>query len=1000
MTPVTSLAFGPLLKRARRAARLTQAELAERAGFSVVYVSMLERGARAPQRTTLALLADALDLSSDERVAFEAAAQAPDMARRQRSADPVGTAHPPVGVYLGALTAVAGGQGRILLLVGEPGVGKTRLAQQIALMAPARGFCVFTGRCYEPQQRVAYYPFLEALAEAASLAQGSLLTSVAERWPEVARLLPDQAAMAPAPIQVDDGNAQQRLFWQVSELLGTLSERAPVAVLLDDLHWADRASLDLLQHLTRRLRERPILLLGTAREVEAQHQHPLLEALSDLRREELLEQITVRPLAADETSALIGAALGGTDGAAGEAPIVAPELAARIYARSEGNAFFIRQLAKALNEQDELQFVGGQWRLSATNASASVSLVETPESIRAVIGLRLARLTPLTQDVLREASVLGQLFVFGELQDMSHRDEREVEEALEEATRAGIVREGARDRYHFNHALTRDTLYAELSARKKRRFHRSAADTIERMPDHERRAAELSYHLRAAGEGERALPYALLAGDQAETVYAHSEAEHHYRAVLALAQELADTAREAETLERLGPVVGVQGRYDEALELLERALANYQSLQDQSGELRALAALLEIQSEFGSEMLETAVARAKAILARLEPPEGSMLKPARASELAAVYRALAIVHYAGRREEVLAAASRATELARLAGDERQLVMAQHRLYVAGRNLDVNVAAWEDQLALARRTGQTKFVVFAHNMIGQTHSKNGEFARALPHMEQSLAVAEQRGDPTFLAWQLNNFTDFLMLFGDWPRARATYARAETLMREVDPRGVTWHAAGISTWPGKFALLEGRDEEGRQLLEQAIGRIEQVGTAVILTYAVCPLAEADVLAGRTEHAHLRLAALLQNPAIYESDALDARLLLAWAEGTLGRLAQAETRLAAVLASAPARVRSDALRVQGLLAIMKGDWDAAAEALNEALERVRAMPYPYAEAKALFVYGQLDAAKGDLERARERYQQAFLICERLGEGLYRKYIERDLWRLAQKR
>src|SRR5262245_39502164 len=204
-------AFGVALKRARRAARLTQAQLAERAGFSVVYISMLERGARQPQRTTLALLADALTLSSAEHVALEAAAPAPDAAKRRRGDGEAGTPQLPVGGFLGALPsgqlvgrereravigaaleAVASGQGRFLVLVGEPGVGKTRLAQEIALLSRAAGCRVLSGRCYEPQQTVAYYPFLEALAMAEAGAAPLLQGRLADRWPEVARLLPER----------------------------------------------------------------------------------------------------------------------------------------------------------------------------------------------------------------------------------------------------------------------------------------------------------------------------------------------------------------------------------------------------------------------------------------------------------------------------------------------------------------------------------------------------------------------------------------------------------------------------------------------------------------------------------------------------------------------------------------------------------------------------------------------------------------------------------------
>jgi tetratricopeptide (TPR) repeat protein/transcriptional regulator with XRE-family HTH domain len=1011
MTAVTSLAFGLALKRARRAARLTQAELAERAGFSVVYVSMLERGARQPQRTTLTLLADALTLADADRATLEGAAQlAADRATsRHRRSGPDGGSALPIGAFLGAappeplvgcgaeldaihaaLDAVAQGHGRLLMLVGEPGVGKTRLAQQITITARAQGFHVLTGRCYEPQQTVAYTPFVEALTQAVALTP-----DVVERWPEVARLLPSSDHDAHAPAHLDDGRAQQRLFYQVCTFLGALTDRQPLALLLDDVHWADGASLELLQHLARQTRDLPILLVGTARAVEAQHEPPLVDALSDLRHDELLQRIEVERLAEEEASALIGVTLGGADGAQGDATTVSAALSQRIYARSDGNAFFIRQLTRALQEQGDLTFATGRWDLSAQDTAISA-----PESIRSVIGRRLGRLTAHTQEVLREASVLGQVFAFDELQGISQRGEQEVEEALEEAAGRGIVREGQRDQYHFNHALTLETLAADLSARRKRRLHRAAGAVIESQPDHERRAAELAYHFLAADESERALPYALLAGDQAEAVYAHAEAEKHYRAALAAAQDVGDASHKALALEKLGAVVHLLGRSDEAPDLLDRALRSYQALQDQEGELRALAAWLLAQAEFGRAKLDEAVARTHAVLVRVDLSDVSTLAPTLVSAAAGVYTNLAWIYStSGRHADTLGPASRAVELARAAGDEKLLALALFRL-IGNPGFDGDVmASFHDLLALAERTGQTAMVVTAHNNIGGMLIEAGEFALARPHIEQAVAMAERRQDPRHLAWQLHNFTWFLFDSGDWPRARETYARAEAIMREVDRHGANWQSVAMSIVPGRFALVEGREEEGRRLLEQAIERIKKVGTHFVLPFPVGALAEADLLAGRTESAQLRLTSFLPDPAHAEDNDVTLLPLLAWAEGALGQLEQAEARLKRFLAGEASLVRVDALRVRGLLATMQGDWDTAAKALDEALERTRVIPSPYAELKALWVYGQLEAARSDPAAARKHLKQALLICDRLGEGLYRKYVERDLRRLAHK-
>jgi tetratricopeptide (TPR) repeat protein len=299
------------------------------------------------------------------------------------------------------------------------------------------------------------------------------------------------------------------------------------------------------------------------------------------------------------------------------------------------------------------------------------------------------------------------------------------------------------------------------------------------------------------------------------------------------------------------------------------------------------------------------------------------------------------------------------------------------------------------LTLAERSGQIQIVVFAHNMIGEQHMEAGEFALGLPHMERAIAAAEQLQDPLRLAWQLNNFTWFLYFCGKWQRARETYLRAELLLREADPQGATWHAAVISVTPGMLALVAGHEDEGRRLLEEAIEHIERVGTTFSLDLPTYLLAEADLLADRAEAAQLRLMSFLQTDLLApaDSNALGALLLLAWSERDLGRHAQAEARLEGVLATARPFVRVDALRVRALIATYRERYQEAANDLDEAIALCQAMPYPYAEAKALWIYGRLEVARGDPAAARERFTAALAICDQLGEGLYAKHIEREL-------
>ncbi|HLJ80577.1 MAG TPA: adenylate/guanylate cyclase domain-containing protein, partial [Ktedonobacterales bacterium] len=204
----------------------------------------------------------------------------------------------PIGGFLGALPsgplvardvelsqvhdateAVMHGSGRLVLLTGEPGIGKTRLAQEVTLAVRNRGFLVATGRCYEPEQAVAYYPFLEALAVAAEAAPSSLRATLPRRWPDVLRLIPDGRPDEGGPQATERAVAggqeeQQRLFWAVTGFVRALADHRPVALLFDDLHWADSASLALLQHLARHTRAARVLLLGTYRDVEISRKHP------------------------------------------------------------------------------------------------------------------------------------------------------------------------------------------------------------------------------------------------------------------------------------------------------------------------------------------------------------------------------------------------------------------------------------------------------------------------------------------------------------------------------------------------------------------------------------------------------------------------------------------------------------------------------------------------------------------------------------------------------
>jgi predicted ATPase/transcriptional regulator with XRE-family HTH domain len=618
--------FGELLRHLREAAGLTQARLAEKAGLSPRGLNDLERGARkAPRWDTVARLADALALAPAERQAFVAAAHVAHAAARAAHANelvgevavPGGANQPPavegttnlftphvsptaptplalpddaqqqqlpLGRYLGALPegllvgreserarlraaveAVSSGQGgRLLLLAGEAGIGKTRLAQETTRVAHERGFLIVTGRCYEPQQTVAFYPFLEVLSRAYSAAPESLRAELPRRWPDVARLLPDQPIGLHLMPSSGTREEQVRVFLHVTGFLRALADVQPVALLLDDLQWADSASLDLMQHLTRHTHASRVLMLGTYRDAEVTRVHPLEAVLRDLGREQLFEQLTIRRLSQEGTAQLMASSFGLEN--------ASDEFAATLHARTEGNPFFTVEVLRDLIERGDIYREHGRWR---NRAQGEIVL---PESVRLVILHRVGRLTAESQTILQEASVLGQVFGFADLQAMGTRVEAAVDAALEEARAAALVREPGNGRYSFHHVLIQQVLYTELTSRRRRGLHRAAGEALERLGERERerRVAELAYHFSRTDQWEKALRYLRESAEQAGAAGARREEAALLVRAIACAENLDQSDLATELRAKRGNVllaVGTRAAWTEAAEELNATLA-------------------------------------------------------------------------------------------------------------------------------------------------------------------------------------------------------------------------------------------------------------------------------------------------------------------------------------------------------------------------------------------------------------------------------------------
>ncbi|HKT40362.1 MAG TPA: AAA family ATPase, partial [Ktedonobacterales bacterium] len=771
-----------------------------------------ERGiSRAPHKTTVELLCSALELPPEQYAAFLAAARKPMANDTDGELDaaltadedeedggafdaagsglPVIATQRAIGGFLGALPdrpivtreaelrqigdaldATLRGAAKIVFLAGEPGVGKTRLAQEASIAAQARGYLVVTGRCQEPYQTMPYYPFVEALLAAVTNAAPAIREELPRSWPEVQRLLPGAAQDRDASGVYRRAEEQQRLFWSVTRFFQALALEQPIALLLDDLHWADDASLGLLRHLAQHTRASRVFMLCAYRDTDLSRRHPLRRIIHDLTRERLADRLAVTRLSQAGTAALVvdiitGSAgntgnTGNTDNdahatsAASEPPTALIEA---IHRSTDGNPFFTVEVLRALQQRGEMRSADGRWEWRSEQE------ILVPESVQAAIDERLARLEPGTQELLEEASILGESFTFDDLVALQERDEDEVEAALEAAIAASLAQEIGPDSYRFNHVLTQQALYHGVSRRRRRRLHLAAGAALERLPQSQRssHASELAWHFLQAEEPARALPYVLQAGDQAQAIYAYAAAENRYRTAVELARDLQDTAREAVAQARRGTALAALARWDEALEALRRAAELDRAAGANEALAQDVALMGRVYNDHGTP--ETGIEVTRPYLDQLSPetPSGA---------LAQVYTALSHLYLAsGLYHELLATAERAVSLASEAGDPGLLAEAKGRYGVAlailGR-YDEALPMLHEVVRLAEEAGALETQVLALNNTAHCHLLAGPLVTALDIFTQAIELAPRLHSPLMLPLLLVNHALASFLLGDW------------------------------------------------------------------------------------------------------------------------------------------------------------------------------------------------------------------------------------------
>ena len=877
------------------------------------------------ERLILALLAKPPDErpASAEDVGRALAGLRPGPAREAEEANPLGRLAQ--GQFVGRrdelerlralLDGALSGRGALALVAGEPGIGKTRLVEELAAYGGLRGARVLWGRCYEGDGAPAYWPWVQ-------IVRAYLAVRPAEAWAaemgagaaDIARVVPEAGAAAGEPAAAAADESPEEARFRFFEAMGSFARNAaadrPLVLVLDDLHWADASSLLLLGFLAQEARSAPVLVVGTYRDIEVDRDHPLTRVLGDVRA---AERITLAGLPERDVARFLEAR-------SGAAPH--PRLVAAAYARTEGNPFFLSEVMRLLVSEGGLD----------DNPERALAV---PAGVRDVLARRLDRLSEGTRKLLGVAAVIGRDFGLDVVQRAAGASADEVLDALDEAVEAQVLVTGRAGRFRFNHALVRETVYDEVGTVRRLRLHLKVGEALEAVHGRAREAhvAELAHHwfeaLPLAG-ADKAVDYSAAAARRSHAALAFEEAARHYdRACRAL--ELAgqeDDPRRIELLLARGEEQTHAGEVESSHETFREA-AELASAQDLP-ELQARAALGFAQwSVLGRN--DPAVALLEEALAALPEADSSC----RAEVLAELAIHLETAEHRARKDELSAAA---VAMARRVGDRTQLALLlanRHATIWGPDNLGERLALADEGLALALEVGDRSRERWAHFLRFVNRLESGDVATADRALDEFARTADELGQP-FYRWYatLMRRTRALM--------DGAMADAERLRAELEG---LWHADdGDDVWARTVQDVPLRWQQGR---------LSQVRRAVadgVRRYASIPayrclLAWVDAETGRVDAARRELerfaaGGLAELPC--DEHWLAGAANLAAAAAAIGDARAAPTLRERLAPHADRLVLFDAgwvclgpcARYLGALAALEGDRDDAVTHLEHAL------------------------------------------------------------------
>ncbi len=712
------------------------------------------------------------------------------------------------------------GQARLLLLVGEPGIGKTRTAAELASEARADGAVVLTGRCYEGEGAPAFWPWVQIVrAAGAIMDDAGLAAALGPAAADVAALVPEIGARLrtspPSPTLTPE-QARFRLFDGIASFLGAVARTKPVVLVLDDLHWADKPSLLLLQFLARQMREARLLVLGAYRDVEVRRQHPLAEVLGELAREPHYQRLVLRGFSVEDVDRYVTATAGRA---------ATPSLVRAVHEMTDGNPFFVGEIVRLLVAEGRLD----------RRADAGGLGVALPEGVRDAIGRRLNVLSDECNRLLGVASVLGREFDSTVLERVAEASADRVLELLDEAVGGRVLVPHAADaaRYAFVHALVRETLYEELSTPMRVRLHRRAGAVLETKHGVNVTAplAEIAHHFfegASGGDAARAVTWAERAAERALVCLAYEEAAGHYeRALQAL--ELLVPIDETKRVELLLARGDAESRAGDR----ERTRATFRAAAAAARPLGRPDLLARAAIGFGGRS-EYGLPRDDDLVALLEEARAAIGGEHPALRVRILARLVGTAPYSdslAARDEL---SCEAVAVARRLDDPATLVVAlgsRAWALLGPDHVSERLAIATELVDLAAATGDGNSAFLAHEMRFDANLALGDIAAADAEIEAMDAAAEQLRQPIERFFVASIRAARALSDGRYDEAEQLIAAAQALGERAD------HPAGRALTVGHGLFLA-----------HERGRVDDMQAALASFATVYPWAERLLRVGR--------------------------------------------------------------------------------------------------------------------------------------------------------